>query len=253
MLGVSMRRLAGLRRIMSLSDALKVVYSKNEMEIFLKPLGRKVVLRGGSTDIQCFEKIFRYEEYRSPFALDKPQLIIDGGANVGMASLYFSAKYSEAKIYAIEPEPENFKLLARNCAGIPNILLRRAALWPTHSKLALSNYDRNENWTFAVGEGDGDVESITIEEILKDSCKDGIDLLKLDIEGSERELFEDAPWLSCVKQIVIELHDRYRADCSRSFYSAVTTRPFSQELRGENIFISFEVLGRGHANATVIT
>jgi hypothetical protein len=119
------------------------------MEIFLKPLARKVVLRGGSTDIHCFEKIFLQEEYRSPFVLNEPHLIIDGGAHVGMAPLYFSAKYSEAKIYAIEPEPENFKLFARNCAGIPNILARRAALWPTQSKLALSNYCGKENWTFA--------------------------------------------------------------------------------------------------------
>jgi FkbM family methyltransferase len=232
-------RLAGLCRLMTLSDALKVMYSNNEIEIFLKPLARKLILRGGSTDIRCFEKVFLQEEYRSPFALDEPQLIIDGGANIGMASLYFSAKYSSAKIYAIEPEPENFKLLARNSAGVPNILARRAALWPTQSKLALSNYDRHENWTFAVSEGDGDVETITIEEIRRQSCTNDIDLLKLDIEGSERELFANAPWLSYVKQIIIELHDRYRAGCSRSFYSAVTTRPFHQELRGENIFISF--------------
>ncbi len=225
---------------MSLSDAVKVMYSKNEIEVFLKPLARKIILRGGSTDVHCFEKVFLQEEYRSPFALDEPQLIIDGGANVGMASLYFSARYSGAKIYAVEPELENFKLLARNCAGIPNILARRAALWPTQSKLALSNYDGKENWTFAVSEGDGDIETITIEEILRDACKDDIDLLKLDIEGSERELFENTPWLRYVKQIAIELHDRYRADCSRSFYSAITARRFHQELRGENIFISFD-------------
>jgi len=246
--GVGMRgvssafRLTNLRRFMSLSDALKVMYSKNEFEIFLIPLSRKVVLRGGSSDIECFEKVFLHEEYRSPFALDTPQLIIDGGANIGMASLYYAAKYPAAQIYAIEPEPENFRRLVRNCMGISNIVPKQFALWPTHSKLALSNYDGKENWTFAVGEGEGNIEAITIEEILKDSRKRGIDLLKLDIEGSERELFEENPrWLVDVNEIVVELHDRYKAGCSRAFYSAIITRRFHQEQRGENIFVSFRL------------
>jgi FkbM family methyltransferase len=240
MLGLgSLIRFARLRRLMSPSDALKFMRSNKEMEIFLKPLARKIFLRGGSTDIDCFEKIFLHEEYRSPFPLDNPLLIIDGGANVGMASLYFSTKYPNATIYAIEPEIENFKLLQRNCAENPNIRVRRMALWPTRSRLALSNYDRKENWTFAVSEGEGDVETITIDEILQESGKERIDILKLDVEGSERELFRNARWLDRVKQIIIELHDRYRAGCSRSFYSAVVTRDFDQEIRGENIFISF--------------
>jgi len=225
---------------MSLSDALKVRRNlKKEIEIFLRPVGRKVTLRGGSTDVYCFEKIFVYEEYRTPFELTDPKLIIDGGANVGMASLYFAAKYPQAIIYAIEPEVENFKILQRNCAHSSNIILKRAALWPTKEKLSLTNTTGNDAWSFAVEEKLGEVETITIDQILEESGAGKVDLLKLDIEGSERELFMNEPaWLNKIDQIAIELHDRYKPGCSQAFYSAIINTNFRQELRGENVFVS---------------
>lgn len=48
-----------------------------------------------------------------------------------------------------------------------------------------------------------------------------IDILKIDIEGSEKELFENpTPWVDKVGMIVIELHDHFKAGCSSSVYSS---------------------------------
>jgi hypothetical protein len=81
-----------------------------------------------------------------------------------------------------------------------------------------------------------------------------IDLLKLDVEGAERELFSQNPdWLNNVSAIFIELHDPFVPGCAQAFYSALTSRPFRQEQRGDTTFIDlsatvckpFGILGGG--------
>lgn len=82
------------------------------------------------------------------------------------------------------------------------------------------------------------VRAITIPDILRAYQLDKIGLLKVDIEGSEKELFDaPAPWLGQVDAICIELHDWFKAGCSRSFFSAV--KDFSVEAwRGENVLVA---------------
>jgi hypothetical protein len=66
-----------------------------------------------------------------------------------------------------------------------------------------------------------------------------VDILKLDIEGAELELFGPGceQWLPLVDILIVELHDRFRSGCSRAFYKAITNFNFRQEVRGENLFI----------------
>ena len=81
--------------------------------------------------------------------------------------------------------------------------------------------------------------AITVQDILAQSGAARIDLLKLDIEGAERELFSDAceEWLPKVGTLVVELHDRYVPGCAERLYSHIVRRPFVQEIRGGNIFL----------------
>jgi hypothetical protein len=83
------------------------------------------------------------------------------------------------------------------------------------------------------------VPSITIGDILDQIGGQPIDLLKLDIEGSEFDLFSKnaGQWLDRVKVIAIEFHDRFRPGCAHAFYSALAPRSFVQEVCGENILI----------------
>jgi FkbM family methyltransferase len=234
------------RQVMGSWCAIKLAFCENrrgDIAIHLREIGRNVVLRGSTTDIKCFEKIFLAKEYQSPFDLS-PGLIIDAGANTGMATLYFAARYPNATIVAIEPESSNFQTLQRNCIGLKNVILMQAALWPEDRSLKL-NDPNSEAWTFSVSEqGSGttpatEVSAVTVEGILRQLGARQIDLLKLDIEGAELELFSRgaAKWIDQVRFIVIELHDRYRPGCTRSFYSQLVSRDFVQEIRGENIFV----------------
>ncbi len=54
------------------------------------------------------------EEYESIIAAGLRPLIIDAGANLGASALYFSLRYPQARIFAIEPEVETFQLLQYN-------------------------------------------------------------------------------------------------------------------------------------------
>ena len=55
-----------------------------------------------------------------------------------------------------------------------------------------------------------DVESITIDNIMSENNFKTVDILKIDIEGAEKDLFEKnyEKWLPNIKIIMVETHDR---------------------------------------------
>jgi FkbM family methyltransferase len=240
-----LRRIRRLSHVMPVADAFKFALREKkpvDVRIHLSCIRREITLRGATTDVHCFDKVFVAEEYSSPFEIS-PEVIVDAGANVGMATLYFASRYPGARILAIEPESSNFQMLQRNCAGLPNVVLVQAALWPTQRRLTICDVGAGA-WAYSVtaqsaNENTAAVTAITIEEILRELAVDNVDLLKLDIEGSERELFsaDTGAWLGRIRCIVVELHDRLRPGCAKAFYSALTAREFVQEIRGENIFV----------------
>ena len=211
-----------------------------ETSLFLRPLNRYVTIRPGTSDLLCLGKVFIDWEYAIPFKTTA-RLIVDAGANIGLATIYFADKFPQAKIIAIEPEPSNYELLVRNCSGMSNVTPWHAAIWNTHASLQIGNPDA-EKWSFTVtpcANGASAIKALTIPEILTKSGYNTIDILKIDIEGAERELFSDGceEWLQRVKMIIIELHDRFVPGCSRTVYSELCKVPFRQEIRGENVFI----------------
>lgn len=239
-------RARSLRSIMPLPDALRIAFNNaggGVIKTFLTPIGREVIVRLGTSDMQCVEKIFLSEEYRAPFPI-QPEVIVDAGANIGMATLFFAHQFPSACIVAIEPEESNFRVLSENCAGLKNVSLLKGALWSTSTPMTIA--DRNaEAWAFSVVEttmadsAEDRIKGISVPDILKMFKFDRIDLLKLDIEGAERELFSVGveEWIEKVSVIVIELHDRYVSGCAEAFYSALASRRFTQEIKGENVFV----------------
>src|SRR5947208_4936670 len=71
-------------------------------------------VRRGTSDIWTFDQIFVDHEYRCIDSLQGVTTIIDAGANVGYSSAYFLSRFPEARIIALEPDPENFNALRRN-------------------------------------------------------------------------------------------------------------------------------------------
>lgn len=230
------------RQIVPLSQALKLAFgnfdTREEMEVDVKALHRRVRLRPGTSDTMVLRKIFVDDEYRPPFPL-QPKTIVDAGAYIGLSALGFHRRYPEAVIHAIEPDARNFALLQKNCEGIPQIKLHHAALWPKPGFLQLKNPD-DEPWSQSCQEASAGVPALNVEAMLE-KCGGSIDLLKIDIEGAEKVLFESEPhrWLPKVKALAIELHDRTDPGCSQAFFRAIIDYPFWHDMRGENVFILF--------------
>jgi FkbM family methyltransferase len=235
---------------MPANDALRLAFPKGrpcELEVYLKPIKRKVALRRGTSDIFCLQNVFLDQEYTTPFQVN-PKVIIDGGANIGLTTLFFSEKYPGAKIVAIEPESSNFEILKKNCGGLANVILIHAALWPTDQELSIQD-PTLEKWAFSVsakanGSASESVKAITVPALLRQLGLEYIDILKLDIEGAERELFKEGAesWLGSVGQIIIELHDRITSGCASAFYSRIARYPFDQATRADNVFINLKPL-----------
>lgn len=243
------REVRDLNRIMPFRDAWRLAGRQKpeaEISIYLIPAQRNVIIRPDTSDLECLKKIFLSEDYCLPFKIS-PKVIVDAGANIGMATLYFATRYPEASIIAIEPESSNFKILEQNCAGLPNVTLLNVALWPSEQSVQITN-PGDEKWSFVVsgsaekGSSTQNVPIISVEGVLRKTPDGNIDLLKLDIEGAEWELFSINPekWLNNVQTIAIELHDRFRNGCAQAFYSAIAKRKFRQEVKGENIFVKFD-------------
>jgi FkbM family methyltransferase len=200
-------------------------------------------LRLNTSDLLTCVKIFFKREYEIELT-EKPRIIVDAGANIGLASIFYANKYPEAMIIAVEPEQSNFSLLKKNVRSYANIIAVNKALWGENTTLDIVD-PRLDKWGFQTHQRNNavkdtstmSIEGITMNRLMEESKINHIDILKIDIEGAEKEVFQSGDaWISKVGIIAIELHDRYKMGCSRSFYNA--TNGFELEIRkGENIFL----------------
>lgn len=202
-------------------------------------------LRVPSTDVSAFEQIFIHQEYDFDVSRS-PRTIVDAGANVGLASIYFANRFPDARVIAIEPEASNFEVLQRNVLPYGNIVPLRAALWHENRRINLVDPALG-HWGFMTQAGEGEeslgrmldqVQGMTIDRIMADHGLDHIDILKIDVEGAEREVFRDpTPWLDQVDALIVELHERLKPGCNRAFYNGTTG--FDQEWwQGENVYLA---------------
>ncbi len=192
-------------------------------------------------DSPIIVSIFEQQEYLLPIKKFQPKLILDCGGNIGCAAVYFANEYPNAQIYSIEPEKNNFKLLTFNTNFYDNIHPIRSALWnkETFIRVEDKGFGLAGYMTSETAKDDPNaLKTTTVAKLLSESGFDEIDLLKIDIEGAEKEVF-GAPnvddWLPKVNVLVIELHDRMKKGCSYEFFKAVSKYKWFFAFRGENL------------------
>lgn len=137
-------------------------------------------------------------------------LIVDLGANCGLASIYFSRKFPYAKIVGLEPDLGNFNLATLNCSSYPNISFIQAGISSEDGKGDIINLD-DDNWSFRTEISDkGSLDMLSMNTLLKQQkFSDSTPfIVKIDIEGFEENLFEkNTEWLDKFPLLIIELHD----------------------------------------------
>jgi FkbM family methyltransferase len=200
-----------------------------------------LILRKNRTDLLVFRNIYMLKELKVP-TISNPKLIIDGGAYTGLSSLYFSLQFPEATILAIEPNNQNFNILKKNTKNNPQIKPIKAGLWHNNSKLKVLKRETGD-WGFITKEVKNDenydIKGITINKLLNQTKFEQIDILKLDIEGAEKELFSInyKTWIKKVKIIMIELHDRIKPNCTKKFNEAIDYQNWYKYKNREKVLI----------------
>jgi FkbM family methyltransferase len=183
--------------------------------------------------------VFAARECEVPIPL-APTFIIDAGANVGYAAVFYANQYPGASIVALEPHTGNLETARLNCLPYPNVELLLAGLWSQDGALEIANPNAR-SWGFrlrgSAGETPGTVPGFSVPGLLERARRERVDILKLDIEGAEEQLFGHGSqdWLPFVDVVVVETHGQ---SAQRAVDTAMRDARFAQ-LREQprNVFV----------------
>ena len=189
-------------------------------------------LRTGTSDYAVLRQVFVEQQY-APLDDVAARLVIDCGAYVGYSALYFLNRFPQAVVVAVEPSPENAALCRRTLLPYhERVRVILAAVWgrPGPMRLIRGVYGDGRDWANQVEPAsdptEADVEGINVPSLIRLARGEVVDILKVDIERSEIELFrnETETWLPFVRNVAIELHDR---ECEKVFFDAL--EPYETE------------------------
>lgn len=165
-------------------------------------LEREIFLRSGTSDITIWENTFERQEHMPPSWMKTPKTVLDLGANIGITSAAYQGMWPEAEIVAVEMDPENAKLAKRNFSGA---VITGAVVYVPHGG---RTYDASVlPAQYTLGTGKSPVTEVPFLELLAEYFREPVDFCKMDIEGTEEEIIENALfWYPMVRHLLVECH-----------------------------------------------
>jgi FkbM family methyltransferase len=201
----------------------------------------KINLRSGTSDFSVFREVFMEHEYDLEWKKEE-MVIVDLGANIGMSTLYFSKYYPNSTIYAIEADNENYSVLLENIKGKKGIIALHNAIWKDNSPVFIEK--TSSHWARSVTSNQTEgsaVLGITLGSLFTDYKITKIDILKIDIEGSEIQLFQylkaNNDLLKKINTIVVETHDWMTPGCSKAIFDCLSETQYNLSISGEKFLI----------------
>lgn len=198
-------------------------------------------------DISSWVQGRKLIEYHQRISKNQCSLIVDAGANIGASVLYFSKKYDNSLVFAIEPDELNYDLLTLNSKNL-NTFNFRGAISSEDGELLFIDPGHSD-WGFRTkkienneSHGTKKVRAICPSTVINHSAAVNTKplIFKIDIEGAEADLFsKNTHWMKEFPLIIIELHDWMLpfSGSSKNFIKAVAQYEFDLVYRGENIFL----------------
>lgn len=184
------------------------------------------------------------EQYEESLRQGKRPLIIDCGANIGLAAAWFAREFPEASIVCIEPDDANLELLRMNTRSFEGrVTIIKGGVWNKPGTLRIVNPDSGAA-AFRVDYSEesnvpGAIQAYTVNDLCSFGGSDYPLVVKLDIEGSQAQLFaSDTDWVGRTGLITLELDDWLLPwqGTSRNFFTCLSCYPFDYLLGGESIF-----------------
>jgi FkbM family methyltransferase len=169
-------------------------------------------------------------------------IIIDGGANIGLATRWFAKLFPFAHIITVEPDDDNMRVLMKNQQCIASqVTAVHGAISSRSGHCRVTQRERGSAGFITeacAAEDTGSVPSFGIM-VLKEQVKTGrLWIVKLDIEGAQSELFsQNTDWIDETDLIILELDDWQFpwSASSQTFFAAMSSRKFDYLLNGELI------------------
>lgn len=218
-------------------------------------IAHPILLRPGTSDWRVLHQILVEEEYdpaSQPHddaltrlyqdTLDRSEVpvIIDCGANIGLASVWYARRYPHARVIAVEPEPGNYRVLAMNARNYPNITAVHGGISDRRTRMTLSNVgDAPWAWETREDGETGEIATFTVPDLLATVPGSRAMIVKIDIEGGEMDLFRsNTAWSRQAPLIVFESHDPLFAwrGTFHAIVAALVDRPRDYIQKGENTF-----------------
>lgn len=184
-----------------------------------------------------YREIFVRQNYYFAASDDRP-VILDCGANIGMASLYFKWLYPKAQIKAFEPDPATFQLLKQNMSRNElDVETHNCALWDEDAELDFFVDSKNPGGLLMSTDGSrwyGEPTKVKGRR-LSEFMDGQIDFLKLDVEGAEHRVLCDlvaTGKLKRIRQMVVEYHHRmgHQKSCLAEFLLQLENAGFEYQI-----------------------
>jgi len=222
--------------------------SKVKASISLHGVNSEIILRKNTSDFLVLNQVIFQNEYSPLNDLvlehgykENIKVIVDAGANIGLSALYFSSLFPNATVYAIEPSRGNFLILLENIEAndLKVVPLNNALLSSKGRVKSINTFRDRRDWSTQVvrSDSEGDTDAIALLDLIEDFDLDEIDILKMDIEGHEVELFGSEEFLTVlerIKFIAIEIHEE-KAD-RIAIINILQAKGYKLLSKGETIF-----------------
>jgi FkbM family methyltransferase len=197
------------------------------------------VLRGGRADFLVFAQIFLDQEF-APLRQQDLARIVDLGGNIGLASTWLLNTFPRAKIVSIEANRDNYPALEANLAPYGDrATIVKGGVWWRKTPLALVRRESDADAQVRearTGDNPADIlDGWDVPALMERGGFSQIDLLKIDIEGAEVDLFLKGAdrWLPQVRNLSIELHG---AECEAALDRALASYTYQRQALGELTF-----------------
>jgi len=211
-------------------------WSGGRFTIWVPYLRRSIMIRGLTSDRWVLDSVIVRHEYRG-FVRFTPRRIIDAGANIGCATVYWKSLFPDAEVLALEPDEENFRMVVENTRGLSRVTVEKAGLWSHSTHLRVIDPHAWKYSLQVVEDSSGKIRATCVESIPNERGWDFVDVLKLDIEGGEVAVLSGnvEAWIHRVNVLIIELHPSIAPTGTRLLCKALSQEDFQLSWRGEDL------------------
>ena len=212
-------------------NSVRVRFADNSSLLRVRIRNCTIHVRPGTADFLTAEtNLWREFEHLRPFSnrLSGMQ-VLDAGGYIGTSTLALRAVFPDLETTTVEPSSQNLALLRLNTKNMTNLRTIHGALASGDGEVEVFSRKNGEIGNTIIPSNSSEGYSLGLKEVVQGySLSRIVDLhgpigvLKLDIEGAEKAVFEKSKEiLATIPIIVCELHDRIEPGCTKALMTII--------------------------------